>query len=110
MLPIEECVLIKNTGIAALYSGDDVWLIPIKVVLHRATKEKAIESCNWTIDNDRYYIMEHRMNLKKAYVGDDWTICNGQVFGYHDEQCFIAVEPDNMLGFVRRKYEVLSVC
>jgi hypothetical protein len=72
--PLKECILIKDPALAAIYSGTDVWLIP-------------------------YDIETLEMKIDKAYVGDDWSIINNEIIGYHDEQCFIAVEPNDKLGW-----------
>ena len=69
MKPIDKCVVIKDVVFAALYSGEDVWIIPYDPI----TGE--IKSCKlW------------------SYVGDDWYIMNKTIYGYSDEPCYIAVE------------------
>lgn len=74
MTPLKKCVLIKDPAIAAIFSGHDVWIIP-------------------------YNIETIKMNTKKAYVGDRWSIYNNEIFGYDDELCFIAVEPNDKIGW-----------
>jgi hypothetical protein len=75
MKPLKKCILIKDVSIAAMYSGHDVWLIP-------------------------YNIETLKFNLKNAYVGDRWYIYNNEIFGYSDELCFIAIEPDDKIGLL----------
>lgn len=82
MKPIKDCIIIYDPVIASIYSGCDVWLIPWDE--------------SWMDTPDEQVIMP--MCLEKAYVGDDWTIYNGCMFGYKHEQCYIAVEPDDKLG------------
>ena len=69
MKPVKQCTLIKNVAVAALYSGRDVWLVPYD------------------------YFGDGKICWKKAYVWDDWQICNDKIIGrYSDELYYIAVE------------------
>jgi hypothetical protein len=71
MPELKDCVVIERLDIAAIFSGCDVWLIPV-----------------------RKYVGKVYLRLKDAYVGDDWDIRNGEIIGYHSETCVIAVPKD----------------
>ena len=60
MTALKRCIKISKPEIAAMFSGCDVWLIPIKIENQDSEHE------------EREWVIVPQYDL--AYVGDDWAI------------------------------------
>lgn len=90
MKPIKECIIITETQFMGMFSGQDVWLIPLEWI--EENEEEIPNTIGVKLDFDR------------AYVGDDWIIQNNCCFGYNNEECAIAVEPEQMMWKTAPEY------
>lgn len=82
-LKLNRAIFIAKPEIAVLFSGCDVWLIPVE----------------WNVDWDfEIDIPKNVVNFDKlkmlfenAYISNDWYVKNELIYGMNDEACIIAI-------------------
>ncbi len=72
-LNIFKLVLITDPVLAAMFSGCDVWLIPLK----EKVKKTPINALS------EYAEIEYELDGENAFLGDDWYIQNECIYGYN---------------------------
>ena len=90
MKPIKECILITEPQFMGLFSGSEVWLIPMQ----------------WTyrLDGEIAKVDGIILDFDHAYIGTKWIIKDGDCIGYDGEDCAIAVEPEQMMWKTAPEY------
>ncbi len=90
MKPVRECILITENQFIGMFSGSDVWIVPIE----------------WypSNPNDELSISRVKVFWDKAYVGKNWKLQNGNCYDADGNHCAIAVEPEQFQWHTAPEY------